>query len=83
MIPTHLGGIIGIKTLVLPTDVLRRLLVLHEFLATIHETFGLSGSHRVCAPKASFDFVWQKASLCVISAVIIDFKLALAMKGAC
>ena len=67
----------------LPTYVLRRLLVLNELLAAIHETFGLSGSHRVCAPKASFDFVWQKASLCVISAVIIDFKLALAMKSAC
>ena len=49
------------------------LLVLQVLLATIHETLGLSGRHRVCAPEATFDLIWQKTSLGVISAVLVDF----------
>ena len=78
LIPAHLVGVICLETLVLcPPYVLRRLLILQILLAVIQEALGLSD------PKAAFNFIRQKASLCVISAVLVDFKLALAMKGAC
>lgn len=84
LIPAHLVGVICLETLVLcPPYVLRRLLILQILLAVIQEALGLSDPHRVSAPKAAFNFIRQKASLCVISAVLVDFKLALAMKGAC
>lgn len=54
--------------------------LMFQVLLAVYEAFSLSGAHRLC--YASLYFFRQKATLSVISGIIIRFNLALTVEGA-